>query len=69
MTDVSEHGSKFLRDLGDAASRNPLAAALIGMGVLWLFSGGGPNRGAKTVRSGLNQVTDAAVDAVSGASW
>jgi|SRR6185437_10254091 hypothetical protein len=68
MTDVAEHGSNFLRDLGDAASRNPLAAALIGMGVLWLFSGGGPNRGAKAVRPVPNQASDAADDTVPSAS-
>jgi hypothetical protein len=40
MSDISEKGSDFVRDLGDAARRNPLSAALIGMGVLWLFTGG-----------------------------
>jgi hypothetical protein len=68
MTDFAEQGSNFLRDLGNAASRNPLAAALIGMGLLWLFSGRGPNIGAKTVRSGMNRVSDAADDAVGRAS-
>jgi hypothetical protein len=32
--------SDFFRSLGDATSRNPVAAALIGMGALWLFMGG-----------------------------
>jgi uncharacterized phage infection (PIP) family protein YhgE len=68
MTVVAEQGSNFLHDLGNAASRNPLAAALIGMGVLWLFSGRGPIGGAKSIRSGLNRVTDAADDAVGSAS-
>ena len=40
MSDVSEKGSDFISDLGDAARQNPLSAALIGMGVLWLFTGG-----------------------------
>ena len=40
MSGVSEKGSDFIRDLGDAARQNPLSAALIGMGVLWLFTGG-----------------------------
>ena len=40
MSDISEKGSDFLRDLGDAARKNPFSAALIGMGVLWLFTGG-----------------------------
>jgi uncharacterized phage infection (PIP) family protein YhgE len=40
MTEVLERGSSFVRDLGDAARENPVSAALIGMGVLWLFGGG-----------------------------
>ena len=32
MTDVAERGSDFIKDLGDAARRNPVSAALIGMG-------------------------------------
>jgi hypothetical protein len=39
MTDFSEAGSNFVRDLGEAARNNPLSAALIGMGVLWMFTG------------------------------
>src|ERR1700722_10683377 len=42
MSDTSERGSDFIRDLGNAARKNPLSAALIGMGVLWLFTGGRP---------------------------
>jgi hypothetical protein len=34
MSNVSERGMDFVRDLGDAARKNPLSAALIGMGVL-----------------------------------
>jgi hypothetical protein len=30
----------FIGDLGDAVRENPVSAALIGMGVLWLFTGG-----------------------------
>ena len=40
MTDVAEKGSDFIKDLGDAARRNPISAALIGMGIVWLFAGG-----------------------------
>ena len=40
MSDISETTSGFVRDLGEAARQNPLSAALIGMGVLWLFTGG-----------------------------
>jgi hypothetical protein len=39
MSDASERASDFVRDLGEAARNNPLSAALIGMGVLWLFTG------------------------------
>jgi hypothetical protein len=42
MTDVTEKGSDFIKDLGDAARRNPISAALIGMGLVWLFAGGNP---------------------------
>ena len=39
MTDMTEKGSDFVKDLGDAARRNPISAALIGMGIVWLFAG------------------------------
>lgn len=39
MTEVLEKGSSFVRDLGEAARQNPLSAALIGMGILWLLRG------------------------------
>jgi hypothetical protein len=42
MNNVSEKGSDFIQDLGDAVRKNPLSAALIGMGILWLFAGGRP---------------------------
>jgi hypothetical protein len=42
MSDISEIGSDFIRDLGSAARKNPTSAALIGMGVLWLFTGSRP---------------------------
>ena len=38
MTKASDRTSDFLGDLGDAVKRNPLPAALVGMGVMWLFS-------------------------------
>jgi hypothetical protein len=40
MTEALEKGSSFIRDLGQAARENPVSAALIGMGALWLFGGG-----------------------------
>jgi hypothetical protein len=66
MSDISERGSDFLGDLADAARANPISAALIGMGVLWLFTGGrtaervgGLMRGA-----GFDRIPDVAGDAV-----
>jgi hypothetical protein len=68
MTSVSEKGSDFIRDLGDAARKNPLSAALIGMGVLWLFTGNRPvERAGDFVRAGLDRVPDAAGDAFDAA--
>jgi len=66
MSDISERGSDFIRDLGDAARKNPLSAALIGMGVLWLFTGSRPvERAEEIVRrtAGFNRIPDAAGDA------
>jgi hypothetical protein len=37
MTKASDKTSDFLSDLGEAVKRNPLPAALVGMGVMWLF--------------------------------
>jgi hypothetical protein len=42
MNNVSEKGSDFIQDLGDAVRKNPISAAFIGMGVLWLFAGSRP---------------------------
>lgn len=41
MNDTSGRTSDFVHDLGDAVRKNPLSAALIGMGALWLFTGRG----------------------------
>jgi hypothetical protein len=69
MSDISEKGSDFLRDLGDAARKNPLSAALIGMGVLWLFTGGRPvgRTGDFVRRTGFDRVPDAAGNAFEAA--
>jgi hypothetical protein len=70
MSDISERGSDFIRDLGDAARKNPLSAALIGMGVLWLFTGSRPvERAEEIVRrtAGFNRIPDAAGDAFEAA--
>jgi hypothetical protein len=62
MSDISERGTDFVRDLGDAARKNPLSAALIGMGALWLFTGSRPveRAGEFVRRTGLNRIPDAA---------
>jgi hypothetical protein len=64
MSDMSEKTADFVKDLGDAARRNPLSAALIGMGVLWLFTGGkSAGRAGDLFRStGLNRLPGAAQD-------
>src|ERR1039457_3574567 len=62
MSDISEKGSDFVRDLGEAARKNPLSTALIGMGILWLFTGGRPveRTGDFVRRTGFDRVPDAA---------
>ena len=42
---TSERASDFVKDLGDSVRKNPISAALIGMGVVWLFASRsyGPN--------------------------
>jgi hypothetical protein len=69
MSDISEKGSDFLWDLGDAARKNPLSATLIGMGVLWLFTGGRPvgRTGDFVRRTGFVRVPDAAGNAFEAA--
>jgi hypothetical protein len=69
MSEISERGSDFLRDLGDAARKNPISAALIGMGVLWLFTGGRTaERVGDLVRgAGFDRIPDAAGNAFDAA--
>jgi hypothetical protein len=68
MNDLSEKTSSFVRDLGEAARQNPLSAALIGMGVLWLFTGDRMERARDIAgRSGLDRIPDVASDAVDAA--
>jgi methyl-accepting chemotaxis protein len=64
MTDMAEKGSDFLKDLGDAARRNPMSAALIGMGIVWLFAGGkaGVGPGDLLERTGMDRMPGAAKD-------
>jgi hypothetical protein len=69
MTDVVEKGSDFIKDLGDAARRNPISAALIGMGLVWLFADGksAVGRGDILQRTGLDHLPDAAKNTISAA--
>jgi hypothetical protein len=69
MSNISETGSDFVRDLGDAARNNPISAALIGMGVLWLFTGGRTaERVGDLVRgAGFDRIPDAAGNAFDAA--
>jgi hypothetical protein len=69
MSDVSEKASDFVRDLGDAARKNPISAALIGMGVVWLFTGGRTaERIGDLVRgAGFDRIPDAAGNALDAA--
>jgi hypothetical protein len=62
MNNVSEKESDFIQDLGDAVRKNPLSAALIGMGVLWLFAGSRPVErfGDFARSSGLDRIPDGA---------
>ena len=66
MSDATEKTTDFLKDLGDAARRNPVSTALIGMGLLWLFTGGkSVGRAGDLFRSaGLNRLPDTAKDAL-----
>jgi hypothetical protein len=69
MSEFSQKSSDFVRDLGDAARRNPISAALLGMGVVWLFTGGrGAARAGDLVRgAGLDRIPDAAGNALDAA--
>ena len=69
MNSVSEKGSNFIQDLGDAVRKNPLSAALIGVGALWLFTGGRPlDRASGLVRNtGIDRIPDAAGNAFDAA--
>ena len=65
MNSASEKGSDFIQDLGDAVRNNPVSAALIGMGILWLFAGSRPvQRAGDLVRNtGWDRIPDAAGNA------
>jgi hypothetical protein len=76
MSDSANAAGDFVRDLGNAARQNPVSAALIGMGVLWLFTGGARRAGfdglsaandavmsgRSAMKSGLQSATDGVSD-------
>ncbi len=65
MRDTSEQATSFIHGLGDAARRNPLSTALIGMGVAWLFSGRAAGvAGEAARRTRIDQIPDAAAKAI-----
>lgn len=68
MNDGSERIGGFVRDLGEAARSNPISAALIGMGAVWLFASHS-QRGSELIRrSGIDRLPDAARDVWEGTS-
>jgi hypothetical protein len=69
MNSVSGKGSDFIQDLNEAVRKNPLSAALIGMGVLWLFTGSRPVGAARDFvrNTSLDRVPDAAGNAFDAA--
>lgn len=57
MSEFGDKTSGFVDSVAEAARRNPISAALIGMGVLWLFSGKSTEHVGDLVRStGLDRV-------------
>lgn len=65
MNESFEHKSgEFLANLTEGVRRNPIATALIGMGVLWLFTGGKTASTASNLvqRSGLDRLPEKAAE-------
>jgi len=58
QTSFAREGSSFLQDLGEAARRNPLSAALIGMGLFWMFGGVRMAQMAGTALAGTGRNTE-----------
>ena len=68
MSDNSERLGGFVRDLGEAARSNPVSAALIGMGAVWLLTSQS-RRGEEIIRrTGIDRLPNVARDAWEGAS-
>jgi hypothetical protein len=68
MTAGSDYAGGFIRELSEAARRNPVSAALIGMGAVWLFASRS-QQGAEIIRrSGIDRLPDAAREVWEGTS-
>jgi hypothetical protein len=67
MSGNSDRLGEFVRDLGDAARRNPLSAALIGAGAVWLFASHSPRSSDLIRRTGIDRLPDRAREAWEGA--
>lgn len=50
MSERSATGATFLHDLQNAAQQNPIPAALIGIGIAWLFAGSSPQNVSNSIR-------------------
>jgi len=66
MSGNSDRLGEFVRDLGDAARRNPLSAALIGAGAVWLFASHSPSGTDFVRRTGIDRLPDRAREAWEG---
>ena len=68
MNEIPEKATDFVQELGDAIRRNPVSAALIGMGVIWMFSGRVAGLSSEAARrAGLDRIPDAAGEAFDAA--
>jgi hypothetical protein len=68
MNGGSEQAAGFVRELSDAARRNPVSAALIGMGAVWLLASR-TQRGSELMRrTGIDRLPEAAQEAWHGTS-
>ena len=66
MTGNSERVGEFVRELGEAARSNPVSAALIGMGAVWLLASYTRHGEGLIRRSRIDRLPDAARDAWEG---
>jgi hypothetical protein len=68
MNEKTESTSSFFGELREAAARNPVSAALIGMGVVWMLTGAKSPAGAGDVlrNAGLDRIPETLDDVRSG---